>query len=206
MKRLTSILVALVLIVSSLLVSCSPSAPSPTQTAPKPSATGTTQPKPTPTATTASQPQYGGVLKIGTEEVFPTSMGVPGKTSPTGIAIVNAIVEHLVRIDRSGTILPWLISSWNFSQNGLKLTFNLVKGIKFHDGTDWNAQAAKWNIEKCRESRSELNVIKSIDVLDDYTIAMNLSSYSCTLLPNFVVSDGFIMSPTAYQKNGEAGR
>ena len=49
-------------------------------------------------------------------------------------------------------ILPGLATSWSTSDDGLTWTFNLRKGVKFHDGEPFNAEAAKASIDAARDS------------------------------------------------------
>ena len=77
------------------------------------------------------------------------------------------------------------------------------EGVKFHDGTDFNADAVKWNFEKYSEQkRSELLAIESIDLPNDYTIVLNLSEMDNMLLPNLANVTGMIISPASYEQNG----
>ena len=46
---------------------------------------------------------------------------------------------------------PRLATSWSVSDDGLVWTFNLREGVIFHDGSDWNAAAAKANLDQVRE-------------------------------------------------------
>ena len=50
-------------------------------------------------------------------------------------------LEGLVEITEENEIIPWLAKSWSFSDGGLKATFKLQEGVKFHDGTPFNAEA-----------------------------------------------------------------
>lgn len=51
----------------------------------------------------------------------------------------------------TGVAEPKLATSWSVSDDGLTWTFNLREGVKFHDGQDWNAAAAKANLDRTRE-------------------------------------------------------
>ena len=64
----------------------------------------------------------------------------------------------LVALDRSFNVIPELARSWQVSPDGKQITFELQRGVKFHDGTDFNAEAVKWNIERNLGSRNELDV------------------------------------------------
>jgi len=83
------------------------------------------------------------------------------------------------------------------------VTVTLRKGVKFHDGTDFNAEAVKWNIEgQMAIDRSEVRKITSIDVLDDYTLQINLSEYDNGLEFAFVSYIGVMVSPTYFETHG----
>lgn len=59
------------------------------------------------------------------------------------------VAQDLTRDDLAlPEIVPALAESWKISDDRLTYTFNLRKGVKFHDGTDWNAEAAKFNLDR----------------------------------------------------------
>jgi len=65
-----------------------------------------------------------------------------------GGEITERVYEHLVWYDGEKTdISPQLAEKWEVSSDGTVWTFHLKKGVKFHDGTDFNAQAVKFNID-----------------------------------------------------------
>jgi peptide/nickel transport system substrate-binding protein len=53
------------------------------------------------------------------------------------------LYDRLVEVNQTMDVVPGLASSWSFSPDGLTWTFILRSGIKFHDGTDFNADAVK---------------------------------------------------------------
>src|SRR5690349_18481343 len=57
------------------------------------------------------------------------------------------IYDSLVRIDSSGKIIPWLATKWDTSPDGKQVTFTLRQGVKFHDGSTFDAASVKWNID-----------------------------------------------------------
>jgi len=114
-------------------------------------------------------------------------------------------IETLLKYGPNDTIEPMLATSWEVSSDKKSMIFHLRKGVKFHDGTDFNAAAVKWNLDEHKKiNRPELELVTSVDVIDDYTVRVNLSQYSSVLLQYFAHYVGLIVSPTSIQKNGVA--
>lgn len=118
------------------------------------------------------------------------------------------IYERLVTINpETGEYVGELAKSWEVSEDGLIWTFHLKKGVHFHDGTPFNAQAAKWVYDKIIEKKPfisvELQSVKEILASDDYTLVFKLKNPDVNLL--FGLSNVYtgIFSPAAYKKYGE---
>ena len=63
--------------------------------------------------------------------------------------VTNQIYEGLLTYaDDSTEVKPCLAKSWKVSDDGLEYTFELQEGVKFHDGTDFNAEAVMFNVER----------------------------------------------------------
>jgi ABC-type transport system substrate-binding protein len=71
--------------------------------------------------------------------------------------------EPLIVYTRKGEIEPWLAESWKVdtSATAPSVTFTLRKGVKFHDGTDFNAAAVKWQLDKVIEAKASMRPWKS---------------------------------------------
>jgi peptide/nickel transport system substrate-binding protein len=115
-------------------------------------------------------------------------------------------LEPLLKEQLDGTLLPRLVTSYEVDAN-LKtpsITFHLRKGVKFHDGSDLNAKAVKWNLDsQIKESLfSSPRYWASVDIIDDYTIKIPLKVWRNSLMPAFAVNMVYMVSPTAYEKNG----
>jgi len=148
--------------------------------------------------------ETGGVLKISVGIDANTLGHPPTLTRMHDFRFAVASVETLVRTDEAGAPVPWLAKAWKVDAQAKTITFTLEKGVKFHDGTDFNADVVKWNLEQYIASpRIELNKVESIDVVDDYTIRLNLSEFDALLLPNLAAAAGLMISPTAYQTHGQ---
>jgi peptide/nickel transport system substrate-binding protein len=204
----------LTLIIAALLSACSPtSAPSPssslspaTRAAPSapatsvsassvaPSLTATPAAKPT----TADQPQYGGTLVL-IETNTVSNLGLPYDGGAGFAEYVTPTYESLLRYDGTGDYKPCLATSWQIAPDSKSITFILRKGVKFHDGTDFNAEALKYNMGRVT-SGAVPSRVTSIDILDDYTVRFNLSQYDVKLLQELCFRQGNIASPTAAQK------
>jgi peptide/nickel transport system substrate-binding protein len=186
-------------------------APAATTAAPASSAPPATTAKPAPTTSAApasspaaGTPKKGGILKIiiGTT----SNLGVPwAGNAPNDLFYVNPAIETLLLTDPQGNPTPRLATGWTIAPDFKSLTFTLRKGVKFHDGTDFNAAALKWLLEKYATSpQPELKNVTSVDVVDDYTAKVNFSQYNPAFLSFMAVGKpGWIVSPTAAQKLGD---
>lgn len=188
----------LILVFFVLLLGCKQQV-APLTTTQAPTAAPTVAPKATPTQTTVT-PQSGGILRVIDK---PGSRGPGWPVDATGFDNRSAYpcFESLWIIDMNENLVPLLAESWDIAQGWKSVTFHLRKGVKFHDGTDWNATAAKYNLELYKTAqKAGTDAWASIDIIDDYTIRLNLSSFQNTQR----LSIGFVefVSPTAVQKNG----
>jgi peptide/nickel transport system substrate-binding protein len=172
--------------------------------------TSSTTQSTTPVATTAANaPQKGGTLKIITGQLVP-QIGSPADAAGqmTFQWWARPVYDNLLTRDINGNIKPGLAESWDISSNGTSVTLNLKKGVKFQDNTDFNAAAVKYNLEKYAANpagKAALSSIKSIDVVNDNTVRLNLTKYDHALLCNTLSGmAGFIASPAAMEKTGTA--
>ncbi len=124
--------------------------------------------------------------------------------------IVN-IYEGLLKFAEDSTeVQACLAKDWVISDDGLTYTFHLQEGVKFHDGTDFNAEAVKFNIERQTINKTEdmgyadfvWGDVASVEAQDDYTVVITLKKPSTPFLNNLAMSLGAPMvSPTALQEN-----
>src|SRR5580692_8282805 len=97
----------------------------------------------------------GGTLRVAlTASDVPTTTGAPDNGGEglrfLGFPVFESLVLwDLSRADKLAEIRPGLAESWEQDKNDKsKWIFRLRKGVKFHDGTEWNADAAIWNLDR----------------------------------------------------------
>ena len=152
----------------------------------------------------SAQIKTGGILKIGTPAEI-VNLGYPGKPgSSNELIVMQPAVEPLCRYTKEGELDPWLCESFEADADALTLTVKLKEGIKFHDGTDFNAEAVKWNWEAfTAQGRTEIGAIKSIECPDDNTVVAHLALWDNTIPDNALWLAGFMYSPAYAKENGE---
>jgi peptide/nickel transport system substrate-binding protein len=117
------------------------------------------------------------------------------------------IYDSLVRIDATGKIVPWLAESWEISDGGKTVVFKLRKDVKYHDGTPFDAESVKWNIDRYRTTEGsartgELAPVASVDVVDPATAKFNLKTPFSPLLAILVDRAGMMVSRKAAEAGG----
>ena len=121
--------------------------------------------------------------------------------------VFQSVFDKLVELDDKGKIVPMLAEKWEISPDGKQYTFHLRKGVKFHDGTEFNAEAVKFNLERYKQKssnrRNELKAVKEIKVIDPYTVELDLETPYAPLLANLTDRAGMMCSPDAVKKAGD---
>jgi peptide/nickel transport system substrate-binding protein len=153
-------------------------------------------------AKAAEPPQYGGVMKIIDVAEGAQPLGAPWEVMGVDSDLMKPGVETLLREDMKGGYHPWLATSWKVDTAKNTITLPLRKGVKFQDGTDFDAKAAKWNLDQMIKAKTVKGFL-SVDIVDDYTIRINVEKYQNNFL-NFLSASygGAMVSPTNYEKSG----
>src|SRR2546423_8758021 len=158
--------------------------------------------------TTSSEgtPKAGGILTFALESELRTLDPVVS-TQLVERTVFYQMYESLVTIDDKLNIKPGLATSWTPSSDGLTYTFTLRKDVKFHDGTDFDAAAAKFNFDRIQKAassprKSELANLDTTDAKDPQTLVMRLKKPDATLLAQLVDRAGMTLPPTAVAKAG----
>ncbi len=139
----------------------------------------------------------------------PDSLDPPNAESNPSEAVNRMIYENLVKFDAKLNLVPGLAERWEQAPDGLSWTFSLRKGVNFHDGTPFNAEAVKYFVERMlgpeKPSRAALYTpfVESVTVVDPHTVRMNLKTPFAFFLNNLAHSASGIGSPTAHKALGK---
>ncbi len=119
--------------------------------------------------------------------------------------IFSLIVDTLVARDHNLEIVPHLAESWEMSEDGLTWTFHLRRGVRFHDGTPFNAEAAAFSFNRFVEVAPVgiLAALKETVAVDEYTIEMRLTETAPRLIDDLTSAYAGIVSPAAVEKYGK---
>jgi peptide/nickel transport system substrate-binding protein len=124
-----------------------------------------------------------------------------------GRIVFASLCDKLVDISPELDIVPQLATSWDWVDNDKGLVFHLRQGVKFQDGTPFNAAAVKYSIERNLKlpgsnRKAEISAVADVDIIDDHTVKLVLSAPSAPLLAALTDRAGMIVSPTAAEKEG----
>jgi peptide/nickel transport system substrate-binding protein len=159
-----------------------------------------------PAATPA--PAKGGIFTqaVNTD---PETMDLQVTSNPAAYTVFSQIYDTLVYQDYDGSYKGYLAESWIISPDGLSITFKLRKGIKFTDGSPFNAQVVKFTFERLQKVGTKSPIYEmvkgftAIDVVDDATVKITLKEPTATIWHDFATAYAGILSPTAVEKAGD---
>jgi peptide/nickel transport system substrate-binding protein len=207
MKKALFMLIALVLLTSTVLFACSEPAPTTTAaattTAPATTtkAPVTTTKAPTATTAVADAAKYGGVYIYPLTVAIARPIGLPAEGSGDSYTVASPSLETFISVDLASNIIPKLAVSWSIATDGNSMTLKLRQGVKFHDGSAFNATVAKWNLDQQIVAK-KTTVWKSVDIIDDYTVRINVQAYKNTMLTDLATGITQMISKEYFDKNG----
>jgi peptide/nickel transport system substrate-binding protein len=198
-RRGLMLVISLLMILSFVVAACKPASPTPapaiepTEEAPPPS--------PVPEA-------EKNVFVYAIQPSFPDID--PSVSFSDDSVVTSNTYETLVFYNPPGSeevLSPSLATSWESSEDGLIWTFHLREGVKFHDGTDFNAEAVKYSIDRTMGLGVGASYIwdpvDEISVIDDYIVEFKLA-YSAPL--DLIAASGYgawIFSSACIEAQGE---
>ena len=119
------------------------------------------------------------------------------------------VFEGLTRIGPNGEVLPDLAESWAISDDGKVYTFKLHTGVKFHDGTDFDASDVEFSLDRARADNSVnaqkglFAAIDTVEVVDPATVKVTLKNPQGSFLYNMGWGDAAIVAPESAETNKE---
>ena len=146
-------------------------------------------------------------LNIGVRLEPPHLDPTAGAAAAIGEVVYANIFEGLTRIDRSGKVQPALAASWDIEGDGKIYTFHLQTGVRFHDGSPFNAFVAKASLDRARGQDSVnpqkglFEPIDTITISDPRTLVVTLKRSTGTFLFNLGWPAAVIVAPTSAETN-----
>ena len=130
----------------------------------------------------------GGTLSMLVQPEVPTLASYLSTSMPVG-QTASKIYDGLLEYNFDLSPRPCLAESWNVSPDGLTITFNIRKGVKFHDGHPMTSEDVRYSIMevliKYHARGGKFKIIESIQTPDDHTVLIKLKSASPALMMAF---------------------
>jgi peptide/nickel transport system substrate-binding protein len=213
MKKILFVIFGILLIASLVLSGCgkTTTATSTATTTATTTATSTATTTTTTTAITSSTPTAttstpavtkGGTLRI-IGSAIPKDLGYPPEKAPSDNFQMLPVIQHLCEWgSTSGELVPVLATSWEANHVANTITWHFRSGIKFVDGTDFNAEAVRWNVQLAIDNRSGTgtNLIASMEVTDTLTLVMHMISFDWQTVQNLGLTSP--ISPASFMTAG----
>src|ERR1700680_2093669 len=156
--------------------------------------------------------KQGGSITVGLELDIPgfdpLKVGVFDTSAESAAA---AILQRLPYLDDKGVAQPKLAVSWEHSEDFKTWTFKLRPGVKFHDGTPFNAEAVKANFDRQKDPANKcrcafyIAYIHDVQAPDELTVVYNLNDPAVNLpaLLTIQSTNNVVQSPTAWKTKGD---
>jgi peptide/nickel transport system substrate-binding protein len=213
MKTSCFVLSMVLSVVVLLTMACAP-ATTPTSAPPTPQATTGAAPATRPAAAQTTAPveptkppavSRGGSITI-VQGPEPLSLNPSVDINKTSINVQFTMMEPLVYHTPDNKTIPWLAESWQ-NPNPTTWRFKLRKGVKFHNGEDFNAESVIFSVKTYNTSKGEgktfFQYIKDIKAVDDTTVDI------MTEAPNPTVAETlaflYALPPKYYAQTGDDG-
>jgi peptide/nickel transport system substrate-binding protein len=156
----------------------------------------------------AARPAHGAQrMIIGTQLEPPVLDPTANPAAAISEVLYGNVYEGLVQFAADGSVLPRLALSWEISNDGLTYVFHLKGGVRFHDGSEFDAAAAKYSLERIllpgstNPQRSRLQAIRAVEVADPLTLRILLGRRSGGLLQSLAFGSAVMVSRTSAVNN-----
>lgn len=134
----------------------------------------------------------------------------PHDTNDTlGYSVQKGVLEGLVGFDEEMNVVPRLALEFEASDDATEFTFILREDVEFHDGTPFNAEAVKVNIDRLADPNNNLkrhsmvSVVDEVIVIDEYVVKVTLTEPFGAMLNNFAHPSVMMHSPKSLEEKGK---
>src|SRR5690554_3024771 len=153
-------------------------------------------------------PKYGGQLKVGWN--YSGSTLDPHKNIVHGPDswIIKLVYDTLVDLDEDLSVVPSLAEAWTISDDGLTYTFELVEGVRFHNGRELTSADVRYSFERLLDPetgasrRAQYTDIESVEDPDPYTVVLRLSQPNAVLLTQLTQAAASIVAREGVEEFG----
>ncbi|MFN3937725.1 MAG: ABC transporter substrate-binding protein [Gemmobacter sp.] len=146
-------------------------------------------------------------ISIGMQQE-PTSLDpTTDATAAINVMLAQNVYESLTTVDQTGTVQPQLAESWTVSDDGLTYTFNLVRGVRFHDGSDFTAEDVLFSFNRGRAEdstnprKATFAPITDLTAPDPYTVEITLKAPDAFFLFDLAQGTASIVNEATYETN-----
>ncbi|TDX49049.1 ABC transporter substrate-binding protein [Orenia marismortui] len=166
--------------------------------------------------------KYGGTFK-GRVKSDPPTLDPAHSTDTTSSRIIRNIFDGLVAFDKDLNVVPAIAKSWEVSEDSLTWTFNLNKGVKFHNGREVKADDFVYTFRRILDpktksprvwlfdgikgakefSNGEANKVSGLRALDDYTLEITLAKPFTPFLSVLAMENAYVVPKEEVEKYGE---
>ncbi|MGR3250851.1 MAG: glutathione ABC transporter substrate-binding protein [Paracoccus sp. (in: a-proteobacteria)] len=122
---------------------------------------------------------------------------------------LRLIYQGLFGFDPEMNLVPLLAESYESNADATEFTITLREGVKFHDGTPFNAEAVKVNIDRLRNPdnnlsrRSLVSMVQDVEVVDDRTVKLILDAPFGAMIASLAHPGAMMISPAALEEYGD---
>jgi peptide/nickel transport system substrate-binding protein len=150
---------------------------------------------------------HADTLRIGIL-ADPATLDPAQSSSVTDRVVFASFCDKLIDLDEKLHYVPQLATAWTWGGDGLSLTLKLREGVVFQDGTPFDAEAVRFNLERDKTApysrrKTELKPVRAIAVVDAHTVRLDLSEPYVPLLAQLADRSGMMVSPKAARDLGD---
>lgn len=126
--------------------------------------------------------------------------------------IIVQVFDQLIVADEAGKLYPGLATSWQAAPDGMSVTLKLREGVKFHDGSPFNAEAVKFTLDTIVDPRTGsqgavdmLGPYDTTEILGPYEVRIEYKRPNGGAIDSLTENELSIVSPAAVQRLGNQG-